>query len=407
MSTYTGNGQYTVSRMSIVYDDGIGNGNNKKEIDLVLAYYQVDLYESIFDYTMSGSIAILDTFNLQDLLPLYGNESIELEFYTQGNQDNPILYSGVVYKVSEKHRITEHASGYSIYFISRLSIESQKKNIQRGFQDTPSSIVESIFKSALGDSEKLLDMVPTMSIDTYTFGTVKPLEAFSMLSKHSYSKQSECGYVFYEDNLQFNFKPLQFLYKQDPVTEYRSRNRGMHDKVDQRVQESHNTIQDLRLMEENSYLDRMVEGQHGAKFMRFDLNSKSVETFNYDKSSEYDNNKSLGAIAFKKELDVSYDNKTTIRYGNSPKTLLDKMAIGISSHIELDTIRAELIVFGDSTLRAGNCLIANLPIWNKDQDKVTDMLSGKFLITSIHHQLHHDEKYLQTMMIQKEAYEEL
>ena len=197
------------------------------------------------------------------------------------------------------------------------------------------------------------------------------------------------------------------MYTQDPIKEYRSRNRGMYDDVDQRTQESHTTVQDLRLMEENSYLDRIMEGQHGSRFMRFDLSSKTLEVYDYDKEKEFDPEKSLGVSAFKKEMKPHYESKVSIRYGNSPKIMLDKMSQGIADRIEINTIRAEIIVFGDSMLRSGQCLNVNLPIWNQDQQEIGDRLTGKFLMSEIHHQITHEEKYIQTIMIQKEAYEDL
>lgn len=404
MSKYTGNGQFTLNELSIVYQD---TGDNEKKIDLSAAYVQFDLYESIFDQTMSGSVAIADSFNLQDLLPLYGDEQIVVDFHTQGNDANPIQYTGVVYKISEKHRLTEHTSGYTIYFISPEAIQSQVRNVQKAYQTTTADCVNRIYNTIVGPSQKLLDTIQTKSVDTYVFGTVKPLEAIEMLSKHSYSKNNEAAYVFYEDNKQFNFKPLQSLYKQEAVTEYKSRNKGLYDDTDQRAQEAFTNIQDIRVMEENSYLDRLMEGQHGAKFTRFDLKSKKLTTFDYAKQEQYDQEKSLGQLPFKKDLETSYQNKVSIRYGHDPKTILKDMSNGIMNKIELNTIRVELVLFGDSLLRCGLCVNANLPIWNKDQDKVTDMLTGKFLITELHHQFTMEETYMQTLMIQKEAYENL
>lgn len=404
MSKYAGNGQYTIERVSLLYND---SGSNEKEIDLSVAFVQVDLYESIFNQTMSGQVSITDTFNLQDLLPLYGNERVEIAYHTQGNEANPVSYTGVVYKISEKHRISEHASGYTIYFVSEEMINSQAINTQRGYQETPSKIVEKIYQRIVGRSEKLLETVQSKSVDVYTLGTVKPLQAISMLAKHAYSKNDEHGYLFYEDNLQFNFKPLQYLYTQEPVKEYKSRNKGMYDDPDQRVQESFNTIQDLKLMEENSYLDRMMEGQHGTSFNRFDLFSKRISVFEYDKEKFYDDQKSLGSVAHKKELDVSYQNRNTLRYGNNSNILLQGISKNVMSKIEASTIRVEITVFGDSFIRCGQTVVANLPIWNQDQQEVTDMISGKFLISEIHHQLNNEEKYMQTIMLQKEAYETL
>ena len=403
MTKYAGNGQFSIGRLSLFYDAG----GSEKEIDMKSAYVQIDLYESIFEHTMSGTVAIVDAFNLQDLLPLYGNERIEIEFFTQGNEGNPVSYIGAVYKVSEKHRVSEHSSGYRIHFISHEALNSQRVNVNRSYEETPSHIVSQLYKRIIGPSQKGYNALSTRAVAPYTFGTIKPLQAVSVLSKHSVSTNNDYGYLFYEDNKQFNFMPLQALYQQDPVREYRSRPAGMSDDEQQRVQEAHGTVQDIKVMEENSYLDRIMEGQHGTTSHRFDLFSKQLETYEYDKQSEFRKSKSLGANAYKKDIEASYEDRVAIRYDNNPTVQLPTIAKGIQQKVEINTIRVEITVFGDSIMRCGTCVDAYLPIWNKDQDQVTDMLTGKFLVSEIHHQLNNEEKYLQTIMLQKDAYENL
>jgi hypothetical protein len=400
MSKYTANGQYAIVEMTLKYKD---QTDDEKQIDLVNAFVQVDLYESVFEQAMSGSIAIIDSFNLQDVLPLYGEEKITLVFNTAGNDGNPVEYTGTVYKISEKHRVTEHASGYTIHFISTEAINSEKMVVQRSYEDTQSEIVKKIF-NRIKASEKMLEVVDTSVVYTYVFGWFNPLQAISILSKESYSKTNDVGYYFYEDNLQFNYKPLQSLYAQEPVIEYKSRNRGMFDNVDQRAEESANTFQDVKILDENSYLDRIMEGQHGVTSYRFDLFSKSLSKTEYDKAKFYNRAKSLGESPYKKELETSYESKGSIVNTSNSPISLDQKTKQKMQRIEISTMRAEVSVFGDSSIRAGVTCIANLPVWNKDQEQTPQTSSGKYLITYVHHQLLSD-KYMQTLMIQKDSYE--
>lgn len=402
MSKYTGNGQYSISEMVLSYTDQTESEN---EIDLINAFVQVDLYESIFEHVMSGSISIVDTFNLQDVLPLYGNEKIKLDFNTAGNDGNPVRYVGVVYKISEKHRITEHSSGYTIHFISEEAINSEKSVVQRSYENTQSEIVKQLF-DRIKSSQKTLEAVETTAVDSYVFGWFNPLQAISVLTKDSYSKAGDVGYMFYEDSLQFNYKPLQFLYQQEPVIEYKSRNRGMFDNVDKRFEESANTIQDLKVLDENSYLDRIMEGQHGITNYRFDLFSKEYTNVEYDKAKFFKKRKSLGDSAYKKELEASYTSRGNIGFVNDSLISLQDRTKGSMQKIEISTLRTEISVFGDSSIRCGQTCIANLPKWNKDQEQTPDASTGKYLITHVHHQLNGD-KYLQMLMLQKDSYETL
>lgn len=402
MTKYTGNGQFDLEKLSLFY---ITTGDNEHELNLKTAYVQLDLYESIFNNTMAGSVSIIDTFNLQDILPLYGDERIELSFFTSGNDGNPIDYKGVVYKVSEKHRISEHSSGYTIYFISKEAIESQQNYVHESFQNTSSNVAIELFNKI--KYEKQINVKDTVNIEHYVFGTFKPLQAMNVLCKRSISKENEAGYLFYEDSKQFNFVPLQSLYKDDSIYEYTSKPKGMNKDPNKRIEDAHKNIQNIRILEENSYMDRMIEGLHGSTFSRFDLLTKEYNKFEYDKDSNFDESKSLGKYPHKKELQTSYQNKSNMRYDSNSTLPLESIAIGLQSIIEISTIRVEISIFGNSVLRCGKCIDLNLPVWNKDQDLITDRISGKFLMGDIHHQLIKDDTYTQTLMLYKDSYGDL
>lgn len=402
MSTYTGNGQFDLETLSLFYNVG---GDNETELNLKSAYVQLDLYESVFSNTMSGSLSIIDSFNLQDILPLYGNERIEMSFFTSGNKSNPIVYTGVVYKVSEKHRISEHSSGYTIHFISKEAINSINSNVQRSYNAISSDVAKFLYDRV--KYNKQLNIENTVNIEHYVFGSFKPLQAMNIVCKRSQSKNNEVGYLFYEDNKEFNFVPLQSLYSSESIYEYTSKPKGMHKDTKNRVQDAHKNIQQIKILEENSYMDRMIEGLHGASFYRLDLLNKEYTVFNYDKEKFFDSSKSLGKYAYKKELDTVYENKFSMRYDNGSTLPLDVIAKSLQSKIEISTIRAEMSIFGNSILRCGKCIDLTLPNWNKDQDEVNDKISGKFLMGDIHHQLVKDNQYSQTIMLYKDAYEEL
>ena len=402
MSTYTDNGQYVLKRASLTFTDPSTDMEN--ELDFSQAFVQIDLYESIFDHTMSGQITILDSYNLQDVLPLYGNEKFNLDFHTSGNSKNPIVYTGEVYKISEKIRISEHNSGYIIYFISEEATNSQKINVQRAFRDNNHKIVERIYARIRGGNEKLIEVEPTKSINKYVFGAVKPLQTITKLSSDSYNESH--GYVFYEDSQKFNFKSLGLLYQQEPKVEYFYKISGAFDDVKQKAVESFRSIQDVQNMEENSYLDRLMEGQHGLTANRFDLLSKDYESFNYKKSDFYNSERSLGSIPEKKSVPNSNESLVSIRYENDPSLLLSGITVSRMSKIEINTIRANIVVFGDSAIRVGEVCKATLPNWNVEQKDLKNSIDGRFLICDIHHTISSTE-YTQTMMIQKEAYEKV
>ena len=63
-------GEYKLEKLELI----TLNGN----IDLVNNYVQIDLFESIFTHTISGSLMIIDTNNLLLNSPIIGQEYLKL-----------------------------------------------------------------------------------------------------------------------------------------------------------------------------------------------------------------------------------------------------------------------------------------------------------------------------------------
>lgn len=393
MTSYTGHGQYKINYLKLVAPSA--------ELDLSIAYVQIDLYESIFSPVITGSVIIMDTYNLQDVTPLYGDEKILLSFNTTGNDQNPIDIVGSVYKITEKHQISEHTSGYAIHFVSNEALVSARNVVQKTYKATCSAIVEDVYKTILGGS-KPLKSTPTVGIDDWVFGAVHPFEVISIMSKYSYNNNHR-GYLFYEDTKQFNFVPLQELYTQPAIIDYAYGGRGAYKDVKQAVPESNNTIQSFKLMEENSLMDRVMEGQHGSTTFEVNLLKKKVKDYIYNKESEFEPSKSLGDLAVKRSIPMSPNASMSIGYNLDPKFNLPDLVKSDALKVEVDTIRAEMAVFGDSFVRVGMTCDVRVPNWNMDQGAVKTMIDGKFLIASIHHVLN-NTNYVQSMMIQKDGY---
>lgn len=397
---YQNLGQYTINYLNLKFKTSDGSDG---ELDLSKIFVSIDLYESIFDKTMSGSISLIDAFNLQDILPLYGGESIELSLETNGS-DTPIDYKGIIYKVSEKHRISEHASGYILYFISEESIKAELQATHIAMEDQISNIVNRVFNKRL-KTEKQLRVIETTGIHRFVFGNHKPFESIDILSKYAYSNQGDHGYFFYEDNQQFNFVPIEYLYQQEPVRSLTYKNAGIYKDADQKVIESFDGIQDIVVLEENSYLDRIMDGLHGLTAYRFDIQSKSYQKVEYDKEKFFKRNKSLSDIPHKKSVDGDYQSLISMRYSVGLNIPLKNTVNSRMKKIEMETVRVEITIFGDSTICCGQTVDVRLPNWNIDQANLKNSIDGKYLMGQMHHQFT-STKYMQTIMLYKDGYTE-
>ena len=405
--TYQNNGQYALETLELEFN----SDGQVETVDLSAQLVVLNLYESMEHQVMTGNLSVMDTVDLPNILSLYGDEIIRVSFYTAGNEQNPITFEGRLYKISPKHRITEHAVGYTFYFHSQAASLSDRSFVHRGYQDNNHNIASDLYEYFLqGNSPKQLITTPTKGISSFCFGAIKPLEAISILEKQSVSDQGDHSYVFYENHESFVFKPLQELYRQEPVASYYYGAAGVFEDIDKKHEESFEKIQAINIMDDNSFTDRLLDGLHGSRHVMFDLVTKTLmdgQDVVYDKESWFDPSKSLGNISVKQKIDKK-DDCVFISYGSGVQDLLshkDRIDSRMK-RIELETFKCEIEVFGDSRTKVGDVLNCYIPNLNMDQENIKNEFSGNMLITSIHHELI-PTRYMQTIMIQKDSYEDL
>lgn len=404
MSKYSANGHYVLTELVLEHEKG--------EVNLFPVMVSMNLYESIVDGMMSGDLSVIDSINMAELIPLYGNEKIRIGFHTSGNEQNPVEFTGILYKVSPKHRITEHSTGYTINFCSPSSINSERTFVQHGYEGTADQIVSSIYSGYLageGDTKPLLTSSAKGTLK-YAFGALTPIECIGIISQKAVSGSGDHSYVFFENVHEFVFKPLQELYTQQPVAAYSYQNASTYMNVDDRHEEQFESIQAIQMMDENSFMDRVMDGLHGSSHYHFDLVSKEYldgSDVHYSKAEWYNPSKSLGEKADMHAIDPSLD-VVYLTYGGGPDSkMMHRDAIeSRMKRREAEMFKANITVFGDSKIRCGDVVDVFIPNLNIDQENLKSVYSGKVLIGAVRHAFTQSQ-YLQTFLIQKDAYMEI
>lgn len=402
-SSYQSNGQYVLTKLSVFVKSEVDE--TETEWNLLPSFIECSLFEALNDQTMSGYVAVLDTVNVFDFLPLYGNERIELEFHTAGAEDYAIEYTGYIYKITDRVRVTDQTMGYIIRFCSEASILSERVYTQKGFEDTADNVVKAIYDEFLsGETKKQLTVQPAQEISTYTLGTLHPLDAIAVVINGVTATDGTTGYIFYENNKEYRLDTLQTLYQQEPKNKYTSAHHGKFDDVKNRVAEVFERVQNIVYMDENSFLDRMQDGVHGSDHVYFDLIRKQAVNHHYNRDDEFDKTKSLGDRPTKKKLDDGTD-VLYISYVNDTLDTTKDLVISRMTKIESESFKATITVFGDSNLKVGDLLDVYFPRLNNNQEEVATAYEGKVLISAIRHTITKD-KYMQEIEVIKDAYNE-
>jgi hypothetical protein len=402
---YSRSGQFNLSVATITT-----NNEHPIVLDISTSFIDISIYESIFTGVMSGAITIVDTYNLIQRYGFGNGEKISLQWNTVGIENSEIFVQGIVYDINGPNKINEHTAGYTLHFSSVEMINSNRKKLFNGYKNTPSFIVSDIFKKIeRGYKTKKLDSIGTKNIEEIVLTGNTPLQAIQLLSKRSVSKSGEFGYIFYEDNEKFNFKPIEYLYKQPSQIEYFYRDSAVFNNVDNAHEESFNVVQDFSLDTSNSFSDSLLDGQYGSQWGTLALEDKTLNIYQYDIKKDYSKSKSLGSspVMLDRNFNSEFLDSLNIMYTlyhqqNESSRHKNKMTL-----LRANNIVFNIGVFGNSSLKVGTVCNLNVPSFSTDSLglRKIDLLSGKFLISEIKHIIT-PKSYNQRIQVIKDAFEE-
>lgn len=399
---YTGGGGVVIDALYIVINEG---KKDEYVFDLIDIFGDCSIFESVEDAAMSATISIIDGYNINDNLNLYGGERVVIDFHTAGADTQIIHYTGRLYKVGSEERINDHTKGYVLYFVSDILYNSNRRYLNAMFSGTISDIIKGMINTS-DLAGKQLTLQPSKGILSYTFGKERLLDAIGYCCRGAISTSGDTGYMFYEDNKGFNFRPFTDMYKSEPVTEYSYVPAGMESDVKDRHNVRFNTIQDIKTIEDGDTIARIRDGQHGSTWEYFDIYHKQLYVHYYDKSKQWDASRSLGTKPTKNDIsNPYYSDNLFFTVINSPKNIpLDKYHIGQMHKLEAQTIRHKILVYGDSGIKAGDTCIINLPNTQVADSDGASVIGGKHLIYAIKH-VFNKNSYKQSIELSKDSYE--
>lgn len=404
---YSRSGQYELLKLYITT-----NTNNPVEIDVRSAFIDATVYESIFDQTMSGNVTLADTNNLVQKYGLGNGELVTIEWTTAGVNDATIVSEGVVYDMTPPMRINDHASAFTLHFTSPEMITSMRQKMFNGYRDSCSNIVNVIFdriRRSSKNNQKNIELSSTKNIEHIVFTGQTPLDAIRLLTNRSISTNNMSGYMFFEDNTSYKFKPIEELYAQDPVIEYSYRSSSAFEDVKNSHEETSSTFKEFDIDYSNKYADEILDGQYGSATAYFSLKNKSINILNYDASSNFNVSSSLGKTPFtiSSSFNDKYSDRLSINYSSEHNVHEIAKVQNRMKLLKSNSFMVNIGVFGLSTIKVGDVCLAKIPTFSSESLSVndTDHISGKFLIAEIKHILT-PKLYNQRIRLIKDSYEE-
>ena len=190
-------------------------------IDITRLVLEFNIYESIFNQTLSADFVIRDSLGLIDL-PMTGQEFIVITF----NSSNDTLLGPRPQQNFKVHRVankTELTSGTSVYTLHCSSVELEQNlttYVTNAYKDKPGhEAVADIFTNYIDvENGKGLFVEECENVVPYTPAGHNPFEAIDVIGRECRSATygNVSHYLFYETTQGFNFRSLSNLLQQKP-----------------------------------------------------------------------------------------------------------------------------------------------------------------------------------------------
>ena len=374
-------GQYDVKSFRVFHTKGKG-------IDLGGVFLEISIYENIFSQSLSVRATIVDTYDFIRLIPIIGQESVELELEmtTEPEEDpiDPIKLDLVIYNVTNIEQDGETIT-YVLDMTTKDFITNFEKRVCTGHKEESSSvIVNKIFKEL--SSDKKLSMTASDDSQSLVVPNMTPFRAINWLKNKSFSNTHSAPYYFFETANEYRFKPLLELASGSPKKEYI---KAVPNTENQAKEE--NKLLDYTIISKFSVLDNITSGMYATKAKTVDLIGRTYDQFDYN----YWNEKYSPKLAENKlQASRAYNYTPTNEY-LLPENFLnpyqqDKFYLQSKANEQIfKNFKIKIDVFGDSRISSGDVIKLVFPELTPpegnrgpEEDK---HYSGNWLIVAIKH----------------------
>ena len=392
-------GDVNIEKVDIITPKGVYQNVRNQVI-------QLRIFEDIFSPFITGSVVLKESFDLQSLLPLIGEEFIEIKISTP-TLDKPISGLFHIYKMNDKVNIGDRAIGYELNFISAEALVDSNKRISKVFSGKISDIVRTFVVDKIDglESKKKFNVENTRNTIKYVSPYWGPIQNLTFLSDNSISENQSPSFLFYENRDGFNFRSLESLYKtnsyQQFVMDKYSRDSFPQGGNALNILEDYKRVGEIDFIESYDYMDRLSGGMYTSKLISYDSTKKTYTVKNFDIKNKFKNQIHLNPNPLFSDKAVGRSNakhilfprafETFTSFGDTTNARVVQERISFLKMAEAQKVN--ISVPGRCDYTVGQ--IAELTLYKKQpmkksdrhEDLIDDVNSGRYLVAAINHQI--------------------
>ena len=278
-------GEFRVEKFTIINHTGT-------KVSLEESFVEMNIYESINQNCVSADIIFLDTNDVVNLLPIVGNEFVQILISTPATtKTGSIDYTKHTFVIKEVTAAEDagQGKGIAMTLVTQEMLTNSRVRVSQAYSGAYSEMVEKIFTSPnYLNSKKILNVEETSGSHNLVVPNMKPFKAISMIAQRSLSDRTTPTYVFYETTKGYHFRSLESLYEQSEIGTYTAGigddNANNADAVGTNLYQ----IEKHTFISNSDMLIKTMTGMFSSKIIVHDIYNKSfkTQTFSYQDDFE-------------------------------------------------------------------------------------------------------------------------
>jgi hypothetical protein len=414
-------------------------------INLLDYLVEVNLYESIFDPVVTGSILLSDSRNLTSFFPLVGDEYLFINVKTPTLTDEYSIYKTFrIFSVENKNYANDGSTIiYELGIMSSEGFNDVLNPIYKSFEGTPSKIINDIFidyiqanrNISLGATNNATTKTPLYFLE-YPANKLKfispgwtPIQCINWLAGKCLPPAGKAAnFLFWETTKGFYFGSMdnilsnldtysigEYVYSETYI-----KTLSVEDKY-----KSMYAIKDLSIETAVNQLDNSRLGYLASVLLDVDVYNKTYEFNSYDHSTEFDKYAHLNSTdsypLFDKNIirnpfaygKINYSNPKLFTKVENNFDQIPKITFGNrrSNLLELNNFKMQIVIPGRTDVEVGNTIKIVFPkgepgaLTSKDKtNSKQDMAyTGYYLITNLSHKINPKTHFI-TMNVVKDSF---
>ncbi len=183
---------------------------------------ELNIFEDINSNAVTGTMHIVDAYNIISNASLQGNERLIFKLSTPGTSSSredivdaseETGYPFHIYALTDRIQQSETIMTYTLHFCSKELLRNTRKKVSKAYNGGLAQSVVDILRDDTGlNSRKDIYYEETRNQDKIVIPNLRPFDAINMISRKALSKNANgAGYYFYETTKGFHFRSYESM----------------------------------------------------------------------------------------------------------------------------------------------------------------------------------------------------